>query len=183
MDELIAKNALSDRNNPMPAPDTAYDLPLPEDMQGMACEPPPVTEGNARPTGPLFADRAYMGTIVHTAIPGPPPWMEEVSLLECGIEDVLTPEMVSGWLKDPNEGEGLWVIGFDRNGDKSADAWVQLYEGSRYPRYYGFDRSFNHEVNIIYEDTQYATRTDDACQGIAVYQTAKDTYAIPKQGA
>lgn len=185
VDELIAQNALSDRNNPLEGPPTSFDLPLPPDTQGMQCEEPPQMEGQAsnRPEGPLFADRPYMGSIMGHAVPGQPPWMEEVKLLECGIEDVLALNMVSGWLKDPNQGEGIWIIAFDRNGDKSADAWIQLYEGSQYPRYYGFDRSFNHEVNIIYEDTLYAGRTDNVCKGIEVYATMKDTFTDPKQGA
>lgn len=175
VDAMIEENARQDKYNPLEGPPTAYDIPLPPDEQGM----PPMEEMQCEEPGTgakdeaLMLDPEYMASLAPEVIAGAPPWMDEVKLLECGIEDPLPPSMAKAWVQTPGVTKH-WLVAFDRNNDGKGDAWIQLEENTAWPRFYAFDRTYNGDVNIVYEDTLYLERKEPKCNGISIHWSGND---------
>ncbi len=174
VDDMIADNARKDQTDPMPSPPSVFDKEVPNtftvpEKDGESCDMPGMADPTPMKSGPAMLDAQLMEIVRANAIPGVPDWMDLVQLLECDIEAPLPKERVSGWSTVPGEPK-RWIVGFDRDGDGNADANIELGQGDVYPRYYAFDRTFNGEFNIIYEDT----RQDGTCGGIFVVASKKD---------
>lgn len=177
--EEIKEQTYAENYNPLNGPpkyrekdETAYDIPLPKDSEGRSCDEPPLPnepkQGGQKSLGPTIKIPEVYQAIRNNAIEGLPPWYDDLKLLECNIEAPLTKEMVRGWGKHPTL--NVWLIGYDRNGDKKVDANVEIREDSPYPKYYSFDRGFDGHTNIIYEDTLQ----DGTCKGIMVNDSQPD---------
>lgn len=104
------------------------------------------------------------------AIEGIPPWLETIQTLECGIESPLPPDKIIGWSVTQEE-PIIYVIFYDRNGDKMVDADIEIYDKHKMPTFYVFDRTYNGQSNIIY----YDEKEDGSCTGIYVFSVREDT--------
>jgi len=81
--------------------------------------------------------------------------------LECGIErETPADTMVGNYFLE----NGLEVFTYDTNGDGEFDVAIMLPQGdiNRYPQIYMFDRDYDGDPDMKYEDT----KRDGTCSGI-----------------
>ena len=93
-----------------------------------------------------------------------------ISLLECGIERIVTAKSAKMYELEPN---GLETIHFDTDFNNIMDSVVKIPQGdpNRYPLFYFFSRKHpEHKPDIVYRDT----KRDGTCDGIEVHWVNKE---------
>ena len=89
------------------------------------------------------------------------PPIPNLTPLECGMERPTPPE---DYLESYYLENGLEVFMYDSNHDGKFDAQLSLPQGdqNRYPLFYMFDRTYNGEPDILYQDHL----RDGSCENI-----------------